>query len=214
MVALFEGFDEFVAGDVVHVGETAEANLWKGEDVFVLQQCAQMGGIPEDAGRVGLSHHLGEGVAYDLEAVAAHVVVAEGWAFVVTHGRQLGRVAQQDEPAASASIDEVDEVVEQSACTVETAGEVFVVGYHGGLVADEEEVLPHVVVEGEDGVLVDGLLAVDALVDGEGRMVGIEGEHLGCTTRGSQQHTLALQLLHRLDQGTDEGGLARAGKAS
>ena len=46
VVALFEGFDEFVAGNVLDIRKTAETNFGEVEDVLILQECAQMGGVP------------------------------------------------------------------------------------------------------------------------------------------------------------------------
>ena len=173
-----------------------------------------MRGIPEDARRLSLSHHLRKGVTDHLQTIAAHVFIAQRRALLITNGRQLSGVAHQDQSAPLAPIDEVDEVIEQTSRAIEAPRKIFIIGNHRGLVTDEEQVLAHVVVEREDAILVDGLLTVDALMDGEGRMISIEGKDLGGTSRWSHEHTLAFELFHRPDQRTDKRCFSRSGKTT
>ena len=155
--------------------------------------------IPKDPRRLCLSHHLSKGVTDHLQTIATHVFIAQGRALLITNGRQLSGIPHQDQSAPLAPIDEVDEVIEQTSRAIEAPRKILIIGNHRGLVTNEEQVLAHVVVEREDAVLVDGLLTVDALMDGEGRMIGIEGKDLGGTSRWSHEHTLAFELFHRPD---------------
>ena len=71
-----------------------------------------------------------------------------------------------------------------------------------------------VVVQTERQHVAGGLLAVDAAVDGIGRMGGIVREYLGGTSRRSHQHQLLLQREHGLHDGGGQRRLARTGGAA
>ena len=177
-----------------------------------------MCGIPEDARRFSLAHHLCERVADDMEAITTHIFIVEGRTFIITHRRQLGSVTHQDEPTPLASIDEVYKVVKQTPRAVAHpplgGQEGGFIGNHGGFITNEEKVLPHVEIQREDGILVDGFLTVDAFMNGEGGVVCIEREDLGGTPCWCHQHTFSFKLLHRLDEGTDERCFSCACKTS
>ena len=163
----------------------------------------------EDAGAGVLTDDFGEGEAGDAEAVVAKGGGVEGGADGLPDGRKLGGVTKQQQGTAFAGADVTDEVVEKAAAA-ETAGDA-VVGYHGGFVDDEEGLFVKVTVEGEGGLVEDGFLAVDFLVDGVGGGTGVEGEDFGGTACGGKKDDTATEGAHGTDGGTDDRGLAGAG---
>ena len=114
--------------------------------------------------------------------------------FLFAHGRQLCRITHHHQAATCASVDKLDEVVQQTTGAKEAVSAV--VGYHRGLIDDEQGFFERIPSGIEVSVLpLEGILTIDNLVDGVGRTAGMEREDFGRTSCWSQQHHGALQLL-------------------
>ena len=148
----------------------------------------------------------------DVQAILAQHIRHEGWALLLADRWQLGPVANEQQPAVTAIIDEADEVVEQLSAGKKRLAKGRAVGYHRGLVDDEQGVVGAVVVQVE--VALKRLLAIDATMDGVGRVFRIEREHLGSTPRGSHEHQLLLQRQQSLHHSGSQRGLSCTGRAS
>ncbi|OPZ98892.1 MAG: hypothetical protein BWY72_00618 [Bacteroidetes bacterium ADurb.Bin416] len=83
------------------------------------------------------------------------------------------------------------------------------VGYHRGFINNKHGVAVSVPVEAECTIF-SGSLAVNGFVYGESRMAAVTGQHLGCPSRRSHQHTIKLVGLKVANQRADQAGLARA----
>ena len=114
------------------------------------------------------------------------IVGIEGRALAGAHGRQLGSVADEHEPAVVAFAHIVHQVVEQAA-VFDAA--LVVLTYHGGFVDNEKGVGMFVQrprhAHGA-GAVGDGL--VDFAVDGEGGLSRIGSQHFGSTACGGKKY--------------------------
>ena len=207
-----QGFDEFVARQETHLARRRTDDAGQSLE-SVREQAAQPCGAGQYAGGLVLTDYLRQVGFVNTQAVAADDGRTECRALGLAYGRKLGRIADQQQPAALALINVTDKVVEQEPAAEQVAAGVE--GYHGGFVDDEHGLAQAVEAQGEAGTFaLEGLLPVDDLVDGVGGRSGQPREHLGRPAGRSQEHHFAAQAPQHADQGRDERCLPRAGIAA
>ena len=198
-VEVIEQVLELPAGHAHEVVERPAAEEGEG-DVVGIQLVAQQGGVVEDAGVVGLPHHVGEPAAADADIEGClQVFGGEGGTLGRVHWRQLGVVANQQQPVVGGGIDVVEEVLQQAAHPRQFA-RVRLGGDHRGLVHDEECVAVLVLLAQEHPQSVARGHAVYPLVDGVGLAPRILGDDLGRAPRGSKQHRAHPHIVQCLHQ--------------
>ena len=108
--------------------------------------------------------------------------------WIAPHGRQLGAVADQDQPARPAAAHIFDQIRKQrTAAEQRPLGTP--VGEHRGLVDDEDRTAFGIEVQREFRLVVGiRALPVDAFVDRQGLLSGVAREHLGGASRGGQKN--------------------------
>ena len=211
-VAAVERLDELVAGHHADIGEAGEPHLGQKSLAVAAYHPPHHRGVVEDARRLSLTEHLVELAIEHLQAVSGQDVGQEGRRLLLAHRRELCRIANEEHAAVLSGIDIPDQVVEQTPAA-KTDLALTLVGYHRSLVDDEEGVAVEVVAQQETRHAArEGLLAVDAPVDGERGVAAVEGEHLGRPSRGGEQHHLLSEGRHRTDEGPCQRCLARAGR--
>ena len=175
---------------------------------FAAQFFAQLGGIHQNARFLGLAHHLAQLHALDPrpEALGQQRGV-EGRAQQLAHRRQLGRVADEQQPVSGFLEHEAHQIVEQPGFA-----EGFFVGYHRGLVHDVEHFLLPVGLALEAQALGGGAagLAVDFFMNRAGRHPGVGAHYLGRPAGGRHQGVFALQAGQPLHERAHDGRFAGA----
>ena len=162
-------------------------------------------GIPQNARVFCLSQHLVEVALIDGESIAAQHVSHQGRTLILAHRGELSYIAHQHQSAVASTIDKLDEIVEQTACT-KGIREALITD-HRGLVDHKKCFRALVDVQAEGREVASRLLTIDATMDGVGRMTSIAREHLGGTTRGGHQHEFLLQGLETTHHSSCQRGL-------
>ena len=203
---------ELAATDAGEVIEGLAAEEGEG-DLLAPDFLAKLSGVEEDAGVVGLAHHVGELPAAHIHVKRSlQVLGGKRGTLGSLHRRQLRIVTDEEQAVVGTGIDEVDEILQQAAHAGNLAG-MGVGGNHGRLVHDEKRVGKLVFPAEEHAQPIAGGHTVDPLVDGERLAARILGDHLGGTTRGGQEDGAHADVVKRLHQSAHQSGLARAGVA-
>lgn len=184
-VFIVEAFDKSGAGDRNHVGEGIGGESWQRGRSGVVNEMPDGGGIEEYARRLVLSHDLGKRKFGRAESGGEESVEVEGGRVVLSDGRELRIIADEQHPASVAAVDKRDEVVEESSRAEGSFG-VAAVGDHRSLVDDKKSVRGEVLSESERG-FAETLLSVDFLMNGIGRRASVGSHDLGGASGGSEQ---------------------------
>ena len=147
----------------------------------IIHQPSDLCSVIKDATLLTLAQHLVECALIDVQSIATQHGSHQRRTLLLADGWQLCLVANEHHPAVTAIIHKANQVVQQTTpLAIETN--------HRGLVDDEQRVLGIVIAQFEASL--QGLLPIDAAVDGIGRTACIQREHLGGTSRRCQQHLL------------------------
>ena len=173
----------------------------------VLQHAAYQGGVEQNTRFGLLAHHF-------IQRRVNHLPI-DGQSFRIERRgvvhpdrRKLRIVAHENQPAALPAAHVTHQIVEKRPAA-EDRPVRRTVCQHRSLVHDEHGPPLLVDVEREFRLVVGiGALAVDPLVNGQGRFSRITGQHLGRPSRRSQQHGFDAAILERPDQSGDQRRLS------
>ena len=196
--------NEFIAWHAHDIRKTVKANLRQLTSA-ISHHTSYLGGIPKNPGVLSLAQHLGEVGLIDLHAVATQHMGHQRRTLFLAHRGQLGTVANEQQTAVLIVIDKTDQVIEQGRIGI---------GYHRGLVNDEERVLGGIESKTEGREVGSRLLTVDTPVDGISRRTGIVGEDLGSTAGWRHQHQFLFHGKHTTHNGRGQCGLTRTGRTT
>ena len=200
-VAVLQFFEELAALDPLDIreAEPEAGNLVKA----VFEHATHHRGVEQDARLRLLPHHFVHRAVNDV-AVGVHRRGIERRTEIGPHGRQLGAVADQHQPAPAAAADILHQVRKQRSAA-ENRPAARRIGEHRSLVNDEHRPALPVEIEREFRFVISvRALAVDAFVDGKSLFLSVLGQHFGCPPRGRQQHGFDSQIFKRPDQSPDE----------
>jgi hypothetical protein len=175
------------------------------------QRIAQGGGVHQNAGCFGLAHHFGHFHGPGQQAHGGEVLHFQRRAVRAAHGRQLGRVADEQQLVAGVGEDVLEEVGQEVAVEGAPAAGTD----HAGFVHHEERVVVAVRRHGDACVTTVVVTpgAVDAAMDGTGPGTREGTEHFRSAAGGRQQHHGPALRREHLHQRTYERGLSRSGVA-
>ena len=210
-IGVRKGLQKLAAADAHDVRKTVQAES-EGVAVAALHHFAQMRGIHEDTGILRLPDHRGE--RHERHAAEdRHILRRKGRRGVQSHGRQLRRIPDEDEPAVHPRADEIHQVGQQipraegrTAFRRDSDQRHFVHHEKGvpRLVRTQRELAE---------TALERLLAVDVLMDGGRRAPGVLRQHFGRAAGRRQQHGFHFQGVQGGDDRRHRRRLARSGIA-
>ena len=205
VVAILQLLHELTAFDRLDIGKIHSKTRYFTDTV--LQHAAYQGSIEQNPQFGLLTHHF-------IQRRVNHLSI-DGQGFRIEcrgvirpDRRKLRIVAHEDQPAVPAAAHVTHQIVEQCSAA-EDRPVRRTVCQHRSLVHNEYGTPLLVDVERKFRLVVGiGALAVDPLVNGQGRFSRITGQHLGRPSRRSQQHGFDAAILECPDQSGDQRRLS------